>query len=207
VQDSTSVIVLEMASESEGDIGLLDLFDAAEEHMSRATEVLVRLMTATTEFNQRIQERTVEMQITTATNPDRGEIMRVTARTAQDFQFYARSLESETPLFAQEYRNAFDALARSAPLHLDFPEGRETLQNTLTQLQELIPTMETSVTSARVFRDTNARLPRISTVFNRAKRRAVEAQDRLILEMDTALNLARETEKMIQDALAKEGGA
>jgi len=197
------VIVDETSLETEADVGLLDLFDAAEEHMARATEVLVRIMTATEEFNRRIRERTVEMQITAASNPDRSELKRVTARAAQDFTFYARSIESETPLFAQEYRNAFDAVAQSAPLHLDFPEGRETLQNTLVQLQELIPKMETAVSSAREFRDTNARLPRISTVFNRAKRGAIEAQDRLILEMDTALNLARETEKMIRNALSQ----
>lgn len=187
---------------AEEDVGFIDLVEEAIEHLGRAMEVLLRMASTTGDLDTRIRQRTADMEgLSVLGDADRSAVQGVAARAAEDYTFFARTIAADTPLFAESYRRAFDALARSATLFLDFAEGKETLEDLLGLVRQLRRTVVELVALTQLLRDKTAGMPRLTTALNRSRRQAVEALDRMIAELQTAENLAGEAEGMIVDAL------
>jgi len=105
-----------------------------------------------------------------------------------------------------------DAHARAASLTLDLASQGEDVRAPLSEAHEAVSdlyrVMQGSTTTIRRFRNSIAISPRMTTQYNRSKRRALIAVDRFIADLDSALSQLDEARKtyefLIEAAGARE---
>ena len=122
-------------------------------------------------------------QLTASNFP--GTVHADTRRVVADFvEDGAKLLEAETPLFAETFRKGVDAYARAAVMMPDFRADDQASLETLREARDTIVALRNSVLQSTshitAFRDSIEGTPRMTTRYNRARRRAVAAVDRFV---------------------------
>ena len=128
---------------------------------------------------------------------------RVINLVAEDMHQFVTRIKVDIPIFAKSYSIGVDALARAATLLSDFEvEDKQSIEDAFKTIQTLKLSLRESQNAISSFRATIARLPRITTLFNRAKRNTLSVLEELDREMTTAMNLTSEVEKVLEKIIA-----
>ena len=200
VADSEAQTQVELEAEEPG---FLDLIESGLDNFDILKEGQTRITDATEELNVKTEQRTEEISrlggLATASSVKAAK--RIANRSAEDMEQFARRMETEIPIFGEAYSKGIDAFALSATLLKDFtPDTEQDLSTQLEQLRGLKESLGSALEGIRGFRESMASLPRLTTAFNRGKKRAVSSIDRLFDEMRTAINFTSEAEKMLEKA-------
>lgn len=190
------------------DTGFLELIEESEEGIQRMSTTLLRMGEDLQQLTAKMNRRTAEFRGPSGVpiEMDRAEIKRLSKQAAEDMLFYARQSEADLPLYAEASRKIFDRLARAAALVPDFgPEQIAELRNTLRSVRDMRAQASDAEQAIAGFRESIARLPRLSTDINKAKRRTVAAVNAIVEEMKNTQGLAGEVEKIIRDILDEHG--
>ena len=198
--DRTADLTLPQGDEDEG---FLDLIDQGQERFETLDEVVTRMTSEVGTLGRKMTRRSQEFGQLQSSRPDQiaGPARRIAKRSAEDMEQFVVRMKGEIPSFAESYSEGIDRFGRAATLLSDFgDEGGKQVEGALEVVRVLGASLNESMTSI-VLRESVESLPRITTVFNRAKRNVVTIVDELIGEMRNALNLTSEIERMLLEAL------
>lgn len=161
--------------------GLLDLLDTATNALSRLTAIASHMNDSILTFGDRISKRTAAMSAVDKTDPSvLSAVKRIDAAAAEDLDEFTARTNLETPTFLESLQSAMDALSRAAAVSLDFPNASGNLRTAAATAARVREGLLSSGPHIQAFRDTVASTPRLTTRFNRSKRRAVAALDALL---------------------------
>jgi prefoldin subunit 5 len=195
-----------LAVDEPEDAGFLDLIESGQENLETMNGAISRMSEALQELTKRLQDNTPEFQ-QAAAQGDMKRAKRTANSIASSMEEYADRIEGELPIFSRSYSVGMDSIARAASLlTTDFQgDNKEHIQTVYSQIQTLAAATTEARSSTREFRDTVATLPRLTTAFNKAKKRNIKVIDELVEEITGAINLTSETEKELKRIL--EGSA
>lgn len=180
--------------------GIIDLIEIGQENMETMNDSVLRMTSAVTELGYKMNERTEEMNRIPKIGgqPNFQAVKRIVSRSSADMDQFVQRMEPELPIFRDSYTKAIDAMIGVTSLSNDFSTNDESeIQQFLQLVQEFKGTIVFSLKGTEDFKTTVASLPRITTEFNRSKRRTFIVLDNLIEEMKKAVNLLSELEKEI----------
>ncbi len=178
------------------DIGLFDLVEEAELRMDAATRVIGALGQTTEELGTKMGEHTEAIGALgrdASTSAKKGAIN----AAAQDLDTFSVSINRERAEFEAEFLGALTAFARALALRESDAEmegdeeEKEKLRNSFSELRV---SMSQSSDSLSEMRDIIASHPRLTTRYNRARKRGVEALDLLLAALSVSLSKLAELE-------------
>lgn len=123
-------------------------------------------------------------------------------------QHFAGQLDGDLPLLRETFGAAIRATQVAAQLLADFPDDpRPRLEEYLVGLQTLEMRIQETTEVITSMRKSLEGLPRVTTQFNRSRRSAREALERLEIELATEERLVAEARKLQEGLLCPNGEA
>lgn len=192
-----------IAEDEEMEEGFLDLVERGQESFGTVTEATKRMMEATANLSEKMAKRTEEFERATSTDGGTSITMakKASNRAAEDMEQFVSRMKVEIPIFAKSHSTAINSMSRSLTLLNDFTADKKEIVKLLSIMQKQRSALMQSKEQVLTFRTTVSALPRITTVFNHAKRETVSMLDVLINEMSTASNLVFESEKVLKQVI------
>ena len=191
--------------QEEEEEGFLDYILDGTEGFEAVAEIATRIAARTNEFSGDIQRDTKELE-SLGNSKDRASVQaykRVINRSAERMDAFALQLDEDTPRFRETYSRAIDSYGKAAILLTT-----EFSSDNAGQIEEalnIVRGLENSLEQARGglagFRQSIARLPRMTKKLNVSKRRCVAALDNFDREIDAGLQLTREVEGVMAKLL------
>lgn len=187
--------------------GFLDLIELGEQSFETLLEATSRITSAVESIGNRMNERTEEVNQALASQGevDRRTVRRIANRSAQDMEQFVARMEPEIPIFSEAYSRAIDTFARASVLQsTDFENGDEqSVREAIETVRNFRSMQQGSLNEMRGLRETIASLPRITTTFNRAKRRTLATLDALDGEMTSAIRITSEVQTRLEQVLSE----
>ncbi len=182
---------LEVAQESviQEEEGILDLVEIACDSFAALTESSERIVALTEALGRDMDKRTAEI---TEANKDAGtgdvkKIKRLCNQAAADLEVFTRRMEAEVPLFKDNLYQGLDAYAKTGSLLPEFgakeKENVEELEGARQTLSEMHDSLSEVIPKVVEFRETIVKIPRITTRYNRAKRKVLAIIDEYIVDL------------------------
>lgn len=191
------------ASDDDEELGIFDYMEAFGVHFARVTESQARLTKALEELNVRVNERTQEQKRNNAAHPGDVSIMKRTAnRVAEDMSQFVARADVDAPIFGSELQESMRAFSMAVTLAADFgPDALGDTTELRANVTQMASSLQSTTASVEGFRQLIAASPRLTAEFNRARKRTVEALDRLVDQMRTGHALMMQVVRAI-DSLA-----
>jgi hypothetical protein len=203
------VVPNQQDSASDDDLGILDLLDLVEGHFADLNEIIMRIGVETSNLGTRMNERTSE--INAAREQTGGEIDRRDARAliekaAVDMNHYVVRVRTELPLFREGLSKGAAATARTVLMTIEMNSADRTqVRSARTSLTQLVAAIGGAYDSIDSFRGTVFRLPRMTSLLNRAKRDTTEVLDEILQSMAEGRRVITEAVKALDSLLGQEG--
>ena len=194
---------LTMLTDDEED-GLLELAERAGDAMAAVVSVVKKMVEAINEVGEKLRQRTKEVKELTAGGAtlDVKAAKRVSNNTANDLEVYVQRLSVEIPEFHKQHSTAMDAFGKIAMISAtDFEEDPNDIHNTLVHIQEYRSGITTASAKIAEFRKATDGLPRMTTSFNRARKRAVAVLDDLLVQFRNAEGQTGDVEELLKRML------
>jgi hypothetical protein len=180
VGTSAAVAVPVTEVEDEGEEGFLDLLEAGTKSLGAATQAIERIGELQAENSARTQLSTKQLEAVAQAPPDQKNrlVKQVFDIVASDLNNLAKGLNDQSAAFAAAFAASMEATSK-ALAYQEFwpnvkPAERATYMDAITQIEANAAVMEGALAELN---ETIAGLPRVTTVFNRAKKNAVAAID------------------------------
>ena len=190
--------------DGDADDGLIDLVERASEAMEEVVSVVNRMGEATNDLGGKFTQRTGEINDLTAggTKADMKAAKRVSNNAANDLEVFVKRMSVEIPEFYKQNSLAMETFGKVAMLsEQDFDEDTKDVKSALAQIQEYRTAIDTSSSSLVEFRQSISGLPRMTTTFNRARRRAVAIMDDLLAQLRIASSQSEDVEQLLMRLL------
>jgi hypothetical protein len=184
--------------------GLIELAEIANTAMEAVVESLADITEATNEIGEKSQIRASEFNQLTAdgSEADMNDVKRVCNNTAKDIEAFVKRLSESIPEFSKQNSLAMDTFGKLAMIfNVDLDEDPANIRTTLAILQEYRSAIPKASESQSELRQTISNLPRMTTAFNRARRRAVAVLDDFIAQLQAAENQTSDVEKLLERML------
>ncbi len=186
------------------DDGIIELSERASEAMGAVVGIVEKMSDATKELVAKFAERTKEViQLTSGgSTPNIKAAKRVSNSLASDLEVYVSRLSVEIPEFHKQHSVAMDTFGKIAIISdTDLEEDPEDIKTALAQIHDYRNGISRSSDSLREFRATIARLPRMTSAFNRARRRTTAIIDDLLVQLRSAENQIQDVEQLLERML------
>ena len=146
-------------------------------------------------FANETEQRTEELNACPQTGPNvMRSRKRVINNAAVDLEGFADLMHNEIPIYSSNFAEGMDAASRSVALSIEFGvDPDEDMKEAYQALLSLRDTIAEAKPIVAEFRKVIHTLPRITTIYNRAKRKAVDALDQYNRELDSSLSQIEET--------------
>lgn len=175
---SAAVAVATLPVEAEGEEGFLDLLDTATKSLEEATHAMSLIGELQSENAARTKLNTTQLEaIAQAPTDQRNRLVKqVFDIVASDLNNLAKGLNDQSAIFAAAFAASMEATSK-ALAYQEFwpsvkPAEREQYAEAVTQIEATAPVMDRNLAELSA---TIAGLPRVTTVFNRAKKNAMAA--------------------------------
>jgi hypothetical protein len=193
----------------EAEDGLIDLVERGSDAMNAVVGVVEKMTVATNDLGEKFQQRTDEVNRLTAggATPDMKAAKRASNNAANDLEVFVKRMSVEIPEFYKQNALAMDTFGKVAMIsETDFDDDPKDVRTVLDQIQEYRGAIESSSESLREFRGTIFALPRMTTAFNRARKRAVAIMDDLLDQLRIAANQSEDVEQLFARLLHRNRG-
>lgn len=195
---------LEALEAQENEEGIIDLVEGATEAMIEVTNVVGRMADATTDLGKKFDQRTDEITQVSSNGTNIKAAKRVSNKAADDLEVFVKRLSVEIPEFNKQSSYAMETFGNIAMLaESDFGEDLDEVEAMRSSLQTYRSTTYSSSESLSVFRQTIANLPRMTTNFNRARKRAVAIMEDLLNQLRIAADQSQDVEELLDRLIAK----
>jgi hypothetical protein len=178
--------------------------------MDEVVQIVNRMGEATTDLGQKFVQRTEEAYAIPAAGRarDRKSAKRVVNSAANDLDVFVKRMSVEIPEFYKQnaiFTESFSMVAMIS--EQDTNEDAEDVQNALNSIQEYRRAIESSSQNVIEFRQTLSEMPRTTTAFNQARRRAVAIMDDLLTQMRVSASQSTDIENLLLRLLKTDGDA
>lgn len=200
---------LNSGTDSEEDVGLLDLMEQLEDDVEEFANVMNRIGSATLELGERTTTRSNEIDHFMS-GPDaknRSTARRLISKSASDMDHFVHQMYAELPMLKKYLSSIMNALIRIAEMSSDFEAGGENIAQLVQNqrsINELRDSLATARNSAAAFQEKVSSLPRISSELNRAKKSVKEVLQKIIDELDRSQTMASEADASFRKLLGGE---
>lgn len=191
--------------ENHDDIGILDLADIFEDRFAELTDITERITTASEDLTTKMQSETEELNNLprdSSGNADRKTVKKYIVRAAAGMDQFSSRLEAELPLYNDAMNSGLNAFMKTVEISSEMDNDEDAIESaeeSLAAIRNLRESLRSGKDSQDTFRQSIVDLPRMTSVLNKSKRRAVSAMDRFIAEFETGIKLLDEVEKTVVD--------
>ena len=193
------------------DEGLVELSEHMSASMAMVVDNVNKIANATIELGDKYRQRTREIDqlVAVGLKPDISAIKRISNNAAEDLEIYVNRLSVEIPEFHKQHSRAMDTFGKLAMIsNVDFNKDLKDIKEVLPHIQEYRNAILTSSGELSGLRQVVASLPRMTTAFNRARKRATAVMDDLIVQLRTAANQSKDIEELLEQMIdAKDSSA
>lgn len=177
--------------------GIFDLIEVSNESLEIVVDVLNRMEDATRILGDQMHQATSETK--KATPGDLKSMKRISNKVADGLEIYVQRMSSEIVEYKKYNSRAMEGFEKIAMISKsDFNESPEDIAETQNVMQEFSNALISSQDSLSKFRDVIFKLPRMTTSFNRAKKRAVAILDDLLNQMKITENQSKDIEGLLE---------
>lgn len=185
----------------EDDFGYLDYMDLVTEAGNRHEAVLGRMTSAMELIGRKTVERIVETEVLLS-EPSISAARLLAEQTAHDLNEFAVSLLSDIPQMSQAHADLLRFMVGGATSALEFgSSGRDQVRQVIGQIDEFDDVIKMTRGQIREFQSSVTQIPRMTVAHAKAKRRALEALDRLDDAFAGCLQRNREVRNNLSDVL------
>jgi hypothetical protein len=185
----------------EVEFGYLDYMELVAESSKRHEVVLGRMTSAMELIGRKTVERTVEAEALLS-EPSVSAARLLAEQAAHDLNEFAVSLLSDIPQMSQAHGDLLRFMVGGATSALEFgSSGRDQVRKILSQIDGFAEVIKTTKGQIREFRSSVAQIPRMTVAHAKAKRRALEALDKLDSAFADLLERNGEVRKNLSDLL------
>ena len=176
--------------EAQDDEGLIDLTESIQADLATMNATIERMSQAITDVAGQMQTGVAALDaLREPGQVDPARIKRTINRTAEDVETFAKRIDAEVPIFASVYERTVQSVARAAVIQLDLENAEDPVAAAANAAESLAQNLRGAKEGAMAMRQAAAGWPRMTTVMNRARRRAVAALDKLISEYERAIDV------------------
>ena len=186
--------------DGDADEGVFDLIDRGSEAMDEVVQIVTRMGEATNDLGDKFRQRSEEAKKVSggSGNADRKSAKRIANNAANDLDVFVKRMSVEIPEFHKQNAIFTESFSKVAMIsETDFDEDNEDVETALASMQQYRGAIETSSESLLEFRQSISSLPRMTTTFNQARRRAVAIMDDLLVQLRTASSQAEDIENLL----------
>jgi hypothetical protein len=202
---AASDIAKTTGTSAEEEEGFLDLIERSVDEFGAAAEILGRMTEAQTLITSQIQERTSELNDLNKANADVKQRKRVLNNIAETMDQYSSALEEGIPRLSSHYSAAVDATTRAISIWSeDFGSGQEQAASAYEQLESMFKSLNEYLPAVVSMRAIVSSMPRVTSDFNRSKRRLTSAIDSLSNEIEREMDLGNQLMTHFQNILGRE---
>ena len=181
---------------------IIDLSEEVVELLNDVTNIILRINNATENLGNSFNKRTKEVEEinSSANKHDALKLLKKSSNgAASDFESYVSSLITEIPKFSEKHQLVMDtfgniAMMASNDLYID-SEHTEELKKVIIIYKE---TFEHAVNGLKEFHVGIDKFPRMTSNFNRAKRRAMAILDDFLEQLRIAENQTKDVIKLLE---------
>lgn len=188
-----------LALETEADEdGIIELVELANETMGEVTNVVERMSETITALSEKFTQLTDEANEVAASDPDMKAAKRVSNKAADDLEVFVKRMSVEIVEFNKQSTRAMDTFGNIAMIsEIDLNEKPDDIAVARANMQTYTNAVLTSADSLTGFRDTIFKLPRMTTAFNRARKRAVAVMDDLLNQLRIAASQSQDVDILL----------
>lgn len=195
VDPLANLAALEQLSDEEG---VIELVEIAIDAMGEVTNIIQRMSDATNDLNDRFTSRTAETSEVAERGNDIKATKRIANKAADDLELFVKRMAVEVVEFNKQSSLAMDtfcniAMMSESDLDVDPKDIAEMRQN----IQGYKDAITRAADSLLEFRDVIFQLPRMTTVFNRARKRAVAIMDDLLNQLRIAADQSHDVDQLL----------
>lgn len=205
VDSSSKPELLNDQEEEQEEEGLYELVDSANEAFEMVGRIARELSKGMEELNNRTTESTEKLDgLDIGKNPEDAKIARRVVNSFAEFMAsYAAQLESKITPFREANTRAFDSILGVAKIAPEFGfSSIQPMSDNLAQLRHLKAAMAGAHKSLDQMRVNIESLPRITSPFNRSKRRLATALQSLSQEIGSGITSAEEADMLMEDVIS-----
>lgn len=183
------------------DEGLIELVERAVDAMAAVGGVAVKMSEAVTELGKKFDQRRDEInQLTVGdTMPDMKTAKRVSNNIANDIEVFVNRMAVEIPEFHKQRSLAMETFGKIAMVFgTEWEEDPKNVKSTLIEIQQYKISLTSLSDSISEFRETITDFPRMTTAFNRARKRAIAILNDLLSQIHAAGNQAQDVEQLFE---------
>jgi ferritin-like protein len=167
--------------------GVVELVESAVQAMTEVKSIVERMTEATNTLGERFIRLTREAVQAAAGGPDMKAAKRLSNKAADDLEMFVKRMSVEIVEFNEQSSRAMEKFGNVAMIaECDIPQDPKDIAEIRASMQSYTVSISTSVDELSKFRDTIFRLPRTTTAFNRARKRAVAVIDDLLNQLRIA---------------------
>jgi hypothetical protein len=181
--------------------GMFELSDAANEAMENVARIANHMSEIITDLGDKATKRTAEINSARAGGniPGRSFSKHIVDSAAEDLEFFAQRLSVDASEFSKEHSRAMENFGKVAMLaNSDFNEPTTSFEQTLSSLSSTRTVILTSKDQLQDLMTAIVQTPRMTTAYNRARKRAASVIDDLISQFRIAAQQTQAVEHLLQ---------
>jgi hypothetical protein len=183
--------------ETREEAGYLDLIESGIDSFEISNSSLLKMTEALNELNSRITDRAVKLQSINVR--DVAQSKSIINQAAGDMESFVSKMEAEIPVFSDSFMSAVDNYTDAGAMLGDFGEiDREVVKQAIDTTGQLSGYVSHAIGGLSQLREVIAKLPRITTIFNRAKRITLSTLDQLLEQLSISKLLVDEAESVFK---------
>lgn len=186
--------------------GVIELVDRGTEAMDEVVEIVNRMALATTDLGDKFTQRAAEAKAIGQKN-DHKSAKRVADNAANDIEVFVKRMSVEIPEFYKQnaiFTESFSNVALIA--EKDLNEDEADVKAALSSMQGYRGAIGSSSGNLIEFKKVLSDLPRTTTQFNQARRRAVAIMDDLLAQLRMTASQANDIENLLKRLLKTDTG-
>ncbi|WP_205342193.1 hypothetical protein [Denitrificimonas caeni] len=195
--------VFESVVDEADDYGLFDYLDIHEDRMSDMTSALELMSDATVKIGTQFDRRTAEITRLTSANVDgsydQKEARKIIKLTSDDLTRYSEILDSQVSIATSSRTEAFDALSKAISISIELSTEEDSSEELKKSLRDMLKSANDAKNGLSFFRDSVAKLPRLTAQINKAKRVVIVSLDRVLNEIRKTIQSTNDVLETIQN--------
>jgi ferritin-like protein len=186
---------LDMEADEEG---IVELVETASDAMLEITGIINRMSSATNDLTQQITSINDEAKEVSKGDTDIKHAKRVSNKAAEHLELFVKRMAVEIREFNKQSTRSMDTFGSIAMIaESDLEEDPKDIAAARLSIQSYADTLKNSITGLRTFRNIIFGLPRMTTAFNRAKKRAVAVMDDLLTQLEIAASQSNDVDALL----------
>ena len=182
----------------EDEDGIIELIELATESMAEVASVVKRMSIATIDLGEKFAKRKTEANEASAGGKNMKAAKRISNKAADDLEMFVKIMSIEIREFNKHSVTAMDTFGNIAMMsEHDLEEDPDDIAAARASIQKYTITISTSAKSLENFRKTIFDLPRMTTSFNRARKRAVAIMDDLLNQLRIAASQSQDVDSLL----------